>query len=369
MVSAFGHDTLVHQPEVGKIDGILIKPITGSSLYDALHESLVRRRGRTDFRGSVAQATTSGRLDGAHLLLVEDNRLNQVVAKKILELAGATLEIATDGQQAVDLLRASPDQYHAVLMDVQMPVMDGFTATRLIRQELKLTLPVIAMTEGVMQSEQDQCAASGMDDFVAKPLDVNKMLGTIRRHLPAGLAAERPAAAAATLSWRAADATSALFAPDAVLNVLGGDIALQLTLIRQFTETNRTAVDDVRQALADEQPSDAARILHTLKGTAATLRADALAQAAAAAEAVIRNKNQSSYPARLGEVERALGEALEAMNQWLAGQTERRADTAVVVPLDGVALETLLRLLSQHNIEACEAYAELRPALFGVLPA
>jgi len=371
MVSAFGHDALARQPDVSKIDGILIKPITGSSLYDALHEALTKRRGSADFRSSVAQATTAGRLDGAHLLLVEDNRLNQVVAKKILELAGATLDIVADGLQAVDRLRASPDRYHAVLMDVQMPIMDGFTATRLIRQELKLTLPVIAMTAGVMQSEQDQCTASGMDDFVAKPLDVNKMLAAIRRHLPTGLAADHYGISSVADEWSQHDGgtTTALFAPDAFLSVLGGDVVLQHTLIRQFAETNRAAVDDVRQALADELPRDAARILHTLKGTAAALHADALAQAAAAAEAVIRSENQASYSARLAEVERELEEALAAMNQWLAGQAMHHADPDEVVPLDGKTFETLLLLLAQHNIEACEVYATLRPALLSVLSA
>jgi len=109
----------------------------------------------------------------------------------LLERAGATVDIAGDGQQAVDKLRADPGRYDVVLMDMQMPVLDGVSAARLIRDELKLTLPVLAMTAGVMESERDICMAAGMDDFIAKPIDVAQMLAVIARHLPAA-GARRP---------------------------------------------------------------------------------------------------------------------------------------------------------------------------------
>ncbi|RZT10378.1 PAS domain S-box-containing protein [Duganella sp. CF402] len=122
------------------------------------------------------------RLQGLRLLLVEDHPLNQVVACGILEQAGASVEVAENGKLAVDRLRERASDYDMVLMDVQMPVMDGFAATRHARHELSLTLPILAMTAGVMQSEQDQCIAAGMDDFIAKPVDVDQMLDTISRH-------------------------------------------------------------------------------------------------------------------------------------------------------------------------------------------
>jgi PAS domain S-box-containing protein len=122
------------------------------------------------------------RLQGLRLLLVEDHPLNQLVARGMLEHAGASVEVAENGQLAVDRLRDRAEDYDIVLMDVQMPVMDGFEATRHIRHTLGLKLPVLAMTAGVMQSEQDQCIDAGMDDFIAKPLDVEQMLDTISRH-------------------------------------------------------------------------------------------------------------------------------------------------------------------------------------------
>ena len=108
-------------------------------------------------------------------------QINQNVARGILEQAGAQVMVADNGQLALDQL--SGGAFDLVLMDVQMPVMDGFTATRKIRQELRLTLPVIAMTAGVMESEREQCTSAGMDDFIAKPIDVEQMFATLARHL------------------------------------------------------------------------------------------------------------------------------------------------------------------------------------------
>ncbi|MYM88622.1 response regulator [Rugamonas sp. FT82W] len=126
------------------------------------------------------------RLRGLRLLLVEDHPLNQVVARGMLEYAGASVDVAENGQLAVDCLRERSGDYDIVLMDVQMPVMDGFAATGVIRRELKLDLPILAMTAGVMQSEQERCIAAGMNDFIAKPIDVEQMLDIISRHIPAG---------------------------------------------------------------------------------------------------------------------------------------------------------------------------------------
>jgi PAS domain S-box-containing protein len=126
-------------------------------------------------------------LKGLRLLLVEDHPLNQVVARGMLEYAGASVDVAENGQLAVDKLREHGGDYDIVLMDVQMPVMDGFAATAAIREELKLDLPILAMTAGVMQSEQERCVAAGMNDFIPKPVDVEQMLEIISRHLPARL--------------------------------------------------------------------------------------------------------------------------------------------------------------------------------------
>ena len=187
MVSAFGRGKLMQADGVAGADAVLLKPVTASNLLDTLHEALARREGGAalapfepfDPRGLAPQQ----RIDGARLLLVEDNPLNQAVARGILEAAGASVDTVENGLQAVERLRAGAARYDLVLMDVQMPLMDGFAATRVLRTELGLSLPVLAMTAGVLEAEREQCLASGMDGFIAKPVDVEQMLLTIARHL------------------------------------------------------------------------------------------------------------------------------------------------------------------------------------------
>ena len=128
--------------------------------------------------------STYRRIDGIRLLLVEDNRLNQIVAKGMLEQAGADVVTVSNGLLAVQTLREQPDRFDLILMDVQMPVMDGYVASRTIRDELKLAVPIIAMTAGVMESEQAQCSDAGMIDFIGKPINAEQMLATIARLRP-----------------------------------------------------------------------------------------------------------------------------------------------------------------------------------------
>ena len=178
MVNAYGRGKLMQEVTSIPAAAYLTKPVTSSSLFDTVQTARAHQHtGEVD----AADATPMPTLTGVQVLLVEDNFINQNVAKGILEQAGAVVAVAENGQAALDLLRAQ--RYDLVLMDVQMPVMDGFTATRLIRDELALTLPVIAMTAGVMTSEREQCIAAGMDDFIAKPIDVEQMFATMHRHL------------------------------------------------------------------------------------------------------------------------------------------------------------------------------------------
>jgi len=181
MVNAFARDRLREISSAAEADAVLMKPVTASSLFDALHQALAARQHGAE----RARATAPGaaRLAGVHFLLAEDNVVNQTVARGILEHAGATLDVVGDGQAALEHLRAAPWRYRIVLMDMQMPVLDGFSATERIRGELGLTLPVIAMTAGVLESERERCIAAGISDFIAKPVVIEDMLAVIERQL------------------------------------------------------------------------------------------------------------------------------------------------------------------------------------------
>ena len=200
MVNAFGQGKMLLADGAGHASGMLLKPVTSGRLREAVKvaQSAIRQQrdaAPTSMDGPAltvpepavpaAPLAAAVRLDGARLLLVEDNPINQLVATSMLTHAGAAIDTVDNGRAAVELLRTAPAAYDLVLMDVQMPEMDGFTATGLIRTELGLTLPVLAMTAGVMASEREQCIVSGMNDFIAKPIDVEEMLRVIARHLPA----------------------------------------------------------------------------------------------------------------------------------------------------------------------------------------
>ncbi|KQN69336.1 histidine kinase [Duganella sp. Leaf61] len=176
MLNAYGRDLVAEDMANARIAACLAKPVTAVGLLEAVQAA--RAHGREPpVPGDNAQPA----LAGVRILLVEDNPINQVVARGLLEQAGARVAVAENGEDAVTQLRRL--DCDLVLMDVQMPVMDGFTATRIIREELRLSLPVIATTAGVMASEREQCIAAGMDDFIGKPIDVEQMFSILARHL------------------------------------------------------------------------------------------------------------------------------------------------------------------------------------------
>jgi two-component system sensor histidine kinase/response regulator len=170
----------VSELDRARIAGTISKPVLSSTLYDSL---------MTVLAAEVKEDSDTSRkvenpLENHCILLVEDNALNQVVANEILSDLGAKVEIASNGLEAVNLLKESANHFDMVLMDVQMPVMDGYTATHAIREELQLDLPILAMTAGVMEREKQSCLDAGMNDFIAKPINIEIMLQTILKNIP-----------------------------------------------------------------------------------------------------------------------------------------------------------------------------------------
>ena len=180
LATAFGRDEDLRALAAVHVDAIVMKPLTAQALCDAVLEPYARRRHATKVS---ADPCLDKVLCGLSILLVEDNVINQEVARRVLEKEGAAITVAADGRQAILRLKATPEAFDLVLMDVQMPIMDGYEATRLIREELGLRdLPVVALTAGAMASERTRAEDAGMNDFIVKPFDVDRMLATIKRH-------------------------------------------------------------------------------------------------------------------------------------------------------------------------------------------
>ncbi|WP_377702607.1 response regulator [Pseudoduganella sp. UC29_71] len=324
MVNAFARDQLEEISSAPEADVVLVKPITSSSLFDALHQALVAKGGEE----SAAQAEgIAGSLAGRHFLLVEDNLLNQAVARGILELAGATLDVVGDGQQAVDVMRENAGRYDIVLMDMQMPVLDGFSATAMLRREFKLTLPVIAMTAGVLASERDRCLEAGITDFIPKPVVVEEMMAVIQRHLPGERAngAAPPARAVAASPTGQADAAppadaEPLFSMDSLMRVMGKDPKgrqVMFKMVRSALEGGMQPMDDANRALREGRASEAAQVLHSLRGAVGVLGAKRLIRATLEAESAISQQRNGELPAIFEQVRGVLEATLREAADWL----------------------------------------------------
>ena len=302
------------------------------------------------------------RLAGLRLLVVDDNAANQQVTRELLALEGAAITLAGDGQQALTLLAQTRGRagFDAVLMDVQMPVMDGTTATRLIRRQLGLTLPVIAMTAGALDAERQACLDAGMDEHIAKPFDPETVVAVLRRRCgatpqPDGTApAELPPALLA-------DAGRAGIALAEALARMSGRIELFERTLAALHEQDRK----LAHALAEGGPA-AARGLHGFRGLAAMLGAERLAalaaegEHAAAPDAGWQQRFLDRRQADLAALDRLAADlhARQALQALHAGSAAPPPPEAL-----GERLDAFAELLAGSDLEALDAHQALRPQL------
>jgi PAS domain S-box-containing protein len=239
---------------------------------------------------SVATTATSGTsvtLSGVRLLVAEDNEFNQQVAKELLESVGALVDVVDNGQAVLDIL-ASGARYDVVLMDVQMPGMDGLEATRRLRALPEFAkLPIVAMTANAMAEDQQACLAAGMDDFESKPIDPERLYATVARHLPEGWAPE-PAVS------QPLDAAQAATEIDvtALARLLNHDPAKIAHFTRRYLDTTAAAIESMVQALEDEDVTGVGRIAHSLTSSSATVGATGLARLCLELETASRQGNR-----------------------------------------------------------------------------
>ena len=347
MVTAFHREALLEAARQRELplDGVLNKPVSASTLLDQI--SFV-------FGGVTGQSRKTQRqssyrdderaLRGAWLLLVEDNEVNQEVAQHILNDAGIRVDIASNG--AIALAKIEENAYDGVLMDCQMPVMDGYQATRKLRQDPRYSdLPVIAMTANAMVGDKEKCLDAGMNDFIAKPIDVAQLFGTLARWIA-------PAAPQ--------EMTVVVAQPEAELPVIaglkmaeamrrvGGNATLMRKLLDRFVETQFDAMQRIVAAIENNQLETAIREAHTLKGLAGNIGAGGLADSAARVEHLLSLGSHDGLPQALAACTLALDELVPKI--VLAMQSRSNVPepgNAVAAPVDRAYLEAGLRELSQ----------------------
>ena len=295
MVTAFNRDAAMQHLAATdvKVQAVLTKPVSPSALLDACSVALGRLKS-VDSRVTQREESLlrhQMHVNGAHLLLVEDNALNQELAVDLLGNAGVIVTVAGNGKEALELL--ADNRFDGVLMDCQMPVMDGYATTHALRQQAEFaSLPVIAMTANAMVGDREKALAVGMNDHVAKPINVDELFATLARWVHPLPGAVRPAAPAAVAGTGSAVMTGTFPGIDTTTgrHHTKGDDALYRRLLDMFLDAERDFAAQFRAANASGNPNAAARLAHDLKSLAATIGAHAVQTTAASLEQACRER-------------------------------------------------------------------------------
>ena len=307
MVSAHRRHELLEAAQKLDIAHVLAKPVNASVLVNTMMQIMglvPRESASADASGASALESALAPLAGARILLVEDNEINQLVACDLLRAEGFLVDVADNGQLGVDQVHArnaAAQPYDIVLMDMQMPVMDGVTATRLIRESYSAqVLPVVAMTANAMQSDRERCVDAGMNGVVSKPINPDELwralLHWVRPRAGLGsalvpLPGVPPAAQVPEPQQQALlDALRCVDGLDVTegLSLSNGNAALYQTMLGRFVKSQANTVQAIAQALEAADVATAERLAHTLKGLAASLGAAPLRHIAAALEQGLR---------------------------------------------------------------------------------
>ena len=384
MVSAYGREELMSQASAAGIESYLIKPVTRSLLFDTAMQLLggERNEAAQPAPARTGEAELANAIRGARILVVEDNELNQEVAKDLLSGAGLIVDVAQDGVIALRMVQASP--YDLVFMDMQMPVMDGVTATLEIRKLAQFKdLPIIAMTANAMQQDRERCLQAGMNDFIAKPIEPDQLWSMLSRWVKpnlAGSAARQQDGAVLPAEPAQGAASDALELPvdiegldvRAGLRRLLGKTSTYVALLHQFVQKHKTAAGEIGSAL-DGDWADAERLAHTVKGVAGTLGGRVLQDAAAELERTIRERQaRALVEQRLEEFARALATLISQMETKLPLSQPLPQAHGAPVAVDEARLAILTNelaaLLAQDNFAASDLFAANAELLRSAFP-
>jgi len=369
LVTAYGRDDVLRAAERADVDDILIKPLNPSQLYDSAVRVLRHRSGMVDSleppsREVPAPAPTD--LAGRSILIVEDNDLNREVATDLLAAVGIAVETAENG--AVALERLEESRFDGVLMDVQMPVMDGYTAARAIRaREDWRTLPVIAMTANALSGDRERCLEAGMNDHIAKPIDPEDFYKVLSRWIgPTPLGEEAAATVGSAgesrveIQVETAPFVHRTVDSEAGLRRVLGRRDRYIEMLARYADGQHEVDARIRVALEAGDRETAEREAHTARSVAGNIGAFQIAECVAEIEVAIQTGRE------IGEVAPMLGRLRETLQPVLAGiadlpelATEDATEACEKAPEEVVAIfDRLRRLLDEDDAEALDLITE-----------
>ncbi|MEQ8229777.1 MAG: response regulator [Rhodospirillales bacterium] len=320
MVTAHGHEEISEVAKHAGVSGILTKPVNKSDLLDAIVTAFGKKPEASKSTVDAEPAAGENKIAGIRVLLVEDNEINQQVASELLQGEGVKVEVAANGRIALD--RVSKELFDAVLMDIQMPEMDGYQATHEIRKIERLkTLPIIAMTAHAMESEREKCTAAGMNDYVTKPIDPDLLFAALGRW--AGKAADVTVPQAEDDSASSEDEDRL---PDNIVGIdmkaarlmLRGNDAMLRKFLTQFHDRYMDYADKISVHLREGDLESAKRAAHSLKGVSGNLHAGRVFEASKVLENELKENGDDGHVEELIlDMADALGEVKASLKKVL----------------------------------------------------
>ncbi|MES9976343.1 MAG: response regulator [Candidatus Thiodiazotropha sp.] len=363
MLTAYGTEELLSQCQAVHPDRILTKPLSPSSLLEGINQlqitKLVPDQDNIQDRYTVNQERFS-RLRGARVLLVEDNPLNREVAWELLRNIGIQVQIAQNGAEAVKLLES--ERMDAVLMDVQMPVMDGYTATQFIRAQEgfeKEQLPIIAMTANAMSSDREKSLNVGMNDHIAKPVKVDELYAVLSKYIP-----DITRRGVESQQYVAANDSDSVIDEHVGMTVCNGNETLYQRILKRFLSTESDFLQRFQTAVEQDDRNSATRHAHSLKSSAGSIGAITLQQAALNLETACRNSAPTEdLQILMRQLEQPLSDVLTELHGVKNGASVSdetdMPDTRLLIPL----LDQLKQLLENDDTAVVDIMDELSKLL------
>lgn len=379
MVTAHGRNEAMRKADELGLAGFLVKPLNTSLLIDVITDYFADDKSTKAARAmnGFGEAKTLKLLKGMRVLLVEDNAINQQVAVGILDEVGVQADVVDNGKLAVDRMRDNPEGIDVILMDLQMPVMDGFEATRNIRAQSDQHPPIIAMTAHAMAEERDACFDAGMVDHISKPIDATNLFNTLAKWSPNQPADENSGTEQPTPTTAKSEPSSSKeqlpktadgFNFAAAKKRLGLDETFFLKLLNDFNDKYADFSEQLSTLIEGGDREGAGRLAHTIAGLAGTIGAEELQAAAKTLEAEIK---QSVEPLETNAIIEAHARAKSTLETLLAcGDTNVESDVnATDAELDTAELKELFPLLeagfAANKMSARRRLDDLEAALNG----
>lgn len=370
IVSGFASDEIREQAEEAGADGVLSKPVNQSVLQNLMQTLFGKgEKNNGAFMTGARNRASTWDFSGVRVLLVEDNEINQQVAMELLQTVGATVDVANNGREAVDALvnADAPLVVDAVLMDLQMPEMDGYEATTLIRGDARYaTLPIIGLTAHALVEERQRCLDVGMNEHVTKPIDPDVLYAALSRFTQSHDHADAGELAQAEISTEKSNVGEypeiAGVDVAAGMSRVSGNATLYRRLLGMFVDGQASAPDKIAEALGNGDSQAAERIAHTVKGVSGNIGAETVHAAAKALEAAIRDGDSTIIEPASTKFRAAFETTLEGIKLYQTDTEAPRRDVADAVDL-GPGLARMMGLLAEFDSEASEVFHEFRPDL------